>query len=677
MNENTGPDHTAPEPAHSTSPVQKPPIVPEVGQHEAPRRSVLGALTHSCWRILLLWLLITTPVAFLIYLIIEPRYEAVSRIRIETSLPSLFDPQGGNAPVEARIYEPYLQTEVNLITSDRVLGRAIANRLVANQPMIRDSADAKAEIRDNMVAKIEPNTYLISIALQSRNPAEAAAIVNAVVESYVDENDRYTQAKDANLKANLKAQLTDLGAEIDKKTAELRELNRKGAVRIYKPPINPLVDGDNVQDQEHVNAMIARMVQVDIDLLTAEANLKARLELQNRHENDGQQAPQGDRELEDRIKDVFYADPEVSALAKEIRRVEDELYRIKLLRKASARSGEGGDPARLSAQKEHAKLATEWKELWAIKSVEIRKRLEVGAARQPQVDPIASLEQTIKVLKEKRAAYAEMYKKMEVEQKANNDESFKFSYVQQELTSLLGREQQVKRNLAQVEFQSRQEPYRVVLVDKAEVPRVPANDNRLKYMAIAPIAILLLLLAGFLVSELGARKRVHIAVVPDTAAPILPTFREAPTSGDKMAGISYACRRAQEMQRSGGKVALVEGRFDKIDYSVVHLLQFARMQGNFLIVGLESDRSIQRSGELATGQPTVPQDQRGYLLSLYSFVDLVVTFDRQVPLNLIQPIRPDVLVTSGQVAQDAVAGAEFVRSYGGRVAMCPRIGEAL
>ena len=61
------------------------------------------------------------------------------------------------------------------------------------------------------------------------------------------------------------------------------------------------------------------------------------------------------------------------------------------------------------------------------------------------------------------------------------------------------------------------------------------------------------------------------------------------------------------------------------------------------------------------------------MLSLYPFVDLVVLFDEDTPLRLIEAIRPDVLIKGGDYTPDTVVGREVVESYGGRVAICPRL----
>ena len=108
------------------------------------------------------------------------------------------------------------------------------------------------------------------------------------------------------------------------------------------------------------------------------------------------------------------------------------------------------------------------------------------------------------MLPEKKDGYARMYERQKVERKETNNDASRFTYANQELTSLLRREDQVKRTLSQVEFQSRQENYRVVLVDKAAVPKVASNNKLWKYMAVAPIGVLFLMLGIFLFLEIRA-----------------------------------------------------------------------------------------------------------------------------------------------------------------------------
>ncbi|MBY0398380.1 MAG: D-glycero-beta-D-manno-heptose 1-phosphate adenylyltransferase [Thermoleophilia bacterium] len=139
----------------------------------------------------------------------------------------------------------------------------------------------------------------------------------------------------------------------------------------------------------------------------------------------------------------------------------------------------------------------------------------------------------------------------------------------------------------------------------------------------------------------------------------------------KVVDLAAARRRAQEVQESGGKVVFTNGCFDILHYGHAYLLQFAREQGDHLILGLNSDASVQRFK--GPDRPLVPEDQRSYMLSLYPFVDQIVLFDDDTPSALIEAIRPDVLVKGGDYTPETVVGRDFVESYGGRVAICPRL----
>jgi D-beta-D-heptose 7-phosphate kinase/D-beta-D-heptose 1-phosphate adenosyltransferase len=139
----------------------------------------------------------------------------------------------------------------------------------------------------------------------------------------------------------------------------------------------------------------------------------------------------------------------------------------------------------------------------------------------------------------------------------------------------------------------------------------------------------------------------------------------------KVADVVFARQRAHEVKQSGGKVVFTNGCFDILHYGHAHLLQYSRSQGNFLILGLNTDASVRRFKGPA--RPYVPEDKRAYMLSLYPFVDLIVLFDEDTPMNLIQAIRPDVLVKGGDYTPDTVVGRDLVESYGGRVAICPRL----
>ena len=83
------------------------------------------------------------------------------------------------------------------------------------------------------------------------------------------------------------------------------------------------------------------------------------------------------------------------------------------------------------------------------------------------------------------------------------------------------------------------------------------------------------------------------------------------------------------------------------------------------MVGLNRDASIQRLK--GPERPIQGEIARAFVLSSLEDIDLIVLFEEDTPLNLIQALKPDVLVKGADYTIDQVVGASFVQSYGGEV----------
>jgi D-beta-D-heptose 7-phosphate kinase / D-beta-D-heptose 1-phosphate adenosyltransferase len=139
----------------------------------------------------------------------------------------------------------------------------------------------------------------------------------------------------------------------------------------------------------------------------------------------------------------------------------------------------------------------------------------------------------------------------------------------------------------------------------------------------------------------------------------------------KVVDLPRAVERAREVRQGGGKIVFTNGCFDILHFGHAHLLQYARAQGDFLVLGLNTDDSVRRFK--GADRPFVDEGQRSYMLSLYPFIDMIVLFDDDTPMRLIEAIRPDVLVKGGDYTPETVVGSDLLASYGGRVAICPRL----
>lgn len=107
------------------------------------------------------------------------------------------------------------------------------------------------------------------------------------------------------------------------------------------------------------------------------------------------------------------------------------------------------------------------------------------------------------------------------------------------------------------------------------------------------------------------------------------------------------------------------GVFDMLHVGHLRLLQFARTQGDRLVVAINSDASARRIK--GPDRPLVPAHERAEMLRSLRCVDDVQIFDDDTPELLIQRLRPDVLVKGPACRDTEIPGAAFVESIGGRV----------
>ena len=115
------------------------------------------------------------------------------------------------------------------------------------------------------------------------------------------------------------------------------------------------------------------------------------------------------------------------------------------------------------------------------------------------------------------------------------------------------------------------------------------------------------------------------------------------------------------------KIVFTNGCFDILHSGHLQYLNEARNLGDFLIVGVNDDDSVKRLK--GTKRPIVPLIERMEMLSGLQMVDMVIPFSEDTPMNLIQSIRPDILVKGGDYQLHEIVGAEFVQSIGGSVEM--------
>lgn len=120
----------------------------------------------------------------------------------------------------------------------------------------------------------------------------------------------------------------------------------------------------------------------------------------------------------------------------------------------------------------------------------------------------------------------------------------------------------------------------------------------------------------------------------------------------------------------GRRLVFTNGSFDILHRGHVTYLEFARTQGDALVVGLNSDSSVRRYK--GPPRPVNPQEDRAAVLAALRAVDGVVIFDEDEPKALIETILPHVLV-KGRDWAHYVSGRDIVESHGGRVVLADMV----
>lgn len=136
-------------------------------------------------------------------------------------------------------------------------------------------------------------------------------------------------------------------------------------------------------------------------------------------------------------------------------------------------------------------------------------------------------------------------------------------------------------------------------------------------------------------------------------------------TGDEIAAVCKEHKRRKE------KIVFTNGCFDLLHIGHIKLFQFAKNNGEVLVVGLNSDASVRKLK--GPSRPVLKQTERAYILSALEQIDYIVVFDETTPLKIIKAVKPDVLVKGADYSRDTVVGRDFVESYGGRVELAPLV----
>jgi rfaE bifunctional protein nucleotidyltransferase chain/domain len=123
--------------------------------------------------------------------------------------------------------------------------------------------------------------------------------------------------------------------------------------------------------------------------------------------------------------------------------------------------------------------------------------------------------------------------------------------------------------------------------------------------------------------------------------------------------------------KKAGKIVFTNGCFDILHLGHVDYLEKAKALGHKLVVGMNTDTSVQRLK--GKERPIVNQSSRSAVMASLQAVDAVILFDEDTPFELISLLKPDILVKGDDYSVENIVGADLVFQHGGVVKTIPLV----
>lgn len=486
---------------------------------------IRGAL-RWWWQGLLVGIVISAGLCIAIQYLIKPTYETSSLLRVEPSSQQLF----GNALGSDNSYLNFMETQVQLITSSNVLAAAVVGKHAIEIPAIRSAADPEMVLKEMIQVRILPKSYLINVSTTSRSATEAAAAVNAVVDSYLEADKQWSVGMTDKQIKSLEAYRNGVTTQVDEKQAKLLELAARGNAQAN--PANEGVAGTEASKTsisiEEYKRVRSQLLQAQLDLAEAEAVRDFRR----------LQAPalaDAGRDVEAQIRAAFQQDPEVAGIQDEI-----DQYSVKLA-KVNRIARRGGDPTAVGIERQIATLKSRQKRLWEQKYPMLKDLVTRPGA--PASEPLKDISEQVVTLKATIATMEQALARMEVADREHSTDAVKAAKLQSDLKRLEEMGSMVDRRLEQLRFESKGHA-RISQIYSARVPTWPTSDKRPKLMATAPLGAFAFVFAMAMLLEIKAGR---IGATADLSRRVgVEVFSVPPLPSDRQPRVSLARTRSYE-----------------------------------------------------------------------------------------------------------------------------------
>lgn len=480
--------------------------------------SILRGLLRNWWKILGLWLIVSAPLAYLVYSQVKPKYMAYSRILVQPTQPDLF---GGIVPGQANERTVAIETEMGRMKTDRVLDSALSDATVSELPFVKNSLAPRADLLERLAVTNQKNTNYVMVTLELNDPEEAAVIVNAVVAAYLQDYNDYKSGTDEILRKNLNNYLTEKQKERKAKEKNLEALIDSGvdtnsliqkAPSADRPGEEPVVATVQDVSLEQLRKIKNQLLDVQIELMAAQARLESRT---RDYENAGQIEATAaetvtlpEEEVGRRIEAEFRSDPMIADLYGKKQDIERRLEHIQKGTRKIA------DPSRVAHDAHLAEVKEEIEGHWRDRYHDIRRRvLAAGPGPiaealpgEPRQKTVQELKVEVEELEGTQTSLLKMLADVQLESKQSNSATYQAQFLQNEIKGMADNEMVVYRKLQDLEFRTNKDLVRVELTDRAVAGKRPSDDKRLKLMAAVPLGVFAVLIGLFSLLEIKAER---------------------------------------------------------------------------------------------------------------------------------------------------------------------------
>jgi Mrp family chromosome partitioning ATPase/uncharacterized protein involved in exopolysaccharide biosynthesis len=501
-------------------------------------RTIGWTIVRHWWLIGLLWTAISAGLLYGVYVGVKPQFEAVSLLRVEPTHRDLF-----NTNIHAaESFDPFLETQVQLVTSPNVLNAAVSDPRTAGLPSLREAPDAEAEVRSRLQVGVIPKTYLIRVAMTSPSSFDSATVVNGVVDSYLKAAAEWSDGMTRSQIKNLEVYNDELKNQAEELKLKWLSFAAKGNVDSLAEPAPtqaaapgaPVPAAGRVTIDEYKRVR-AELFQVNMELIEAEAVLgQWRAEPKD---PDPQSDAGQDRDA--RLLAAFRADPHVEHLYQ-------ELYVTRRKFNEYARVSRSLNDAALRRLRRHIDdLNTELDRQWSYKRGALAKNLgpEDAVARDARV--VHQLKVRTESLKAKKDGYTKMLRDIDVANKQEGTDAVKVALVRQELGTVREMQEAVSKRLEQLRYESKADA-RISRISEARVSSMPVSDHRKKFYAGVPVGVMFAVLGFFVALELRSGRvedpevlarlvSLDVHAVPALPEPSAPTRRRSSRQREQVA----------------------------------------------------------------------------------------------------------------------------------------------